>query len=190
MYYKFLRRNAMTMLSVISRYFEMLDKKYLCLLAIFSIFLLIPIMTAEASHNPNLYVSAENSQFHNYFSGSMVIEVVVSDPNLSNLGEEVGEPDVTLNGESLRMVQANDGSRYAYFANVDKAKAADSTVGLAGEGLDFGVFCSKDTSSSVFGISLSETNGVAVPQSACLSDFTNGNSSFSPCTGSPTVPQI
>ena len=186
MYYKFLRRNATTMLSVISQHFEMLDKKYLYLLAIFSIFLLIPIMTVEASHNPNLYVSAENSQFNNYFSGSMVIEVVVRDPNLSNLSEGIGEPDVTLNGKSLRMVQASDGSWYAYFANVDKAKAADSTVGLAGEGLDFGVFCSKDTSSSVFGISFSETNGIAVPQSAGLSDFTNGNSSFSPCTGSPT----
>ena len=143
-------------------------------------------MTVEASHNPNLYVSAENSQFNNYFSGSMVIEVVVRDPNLSDLSEGIGEPDVTLNGKSLRMVQASDGSWYAYFANVDKAKAADSTVGLAGEGLDFGVFCSKDTSSSVFGISFSETNGIAVPQSAGLSDFTNGNSSFSPCTGSPT----
>lgn len=186
MYYKFLRRNATTMLSVISQHFEMLDKKYLYLLTIFSIILLIPVMTVEASHNPNLYVSAENSQFNNYFSGSMVIEVVVRDPNLSDLSEGIGEPDVTLNGKSLRMVQASDGSWYAYFANVDKAKAADSTVGLAGEGLDFGVFCSKDTSSSVFGISFSETNGIAVPQSAGLSDFTNGNSSFSPCTGSPT----
>ncbi len=186
MYYKFLRRNATTMLSVISQHFEMLDKKYLYLLTIFSIILLIPVMTVEASSNPNLYVSAENSQFNNYFSGSMVIEVVVRDPNLSNLSEGIGEPDVTLNGKSLRMVQASDGSWYAYFANVDKAKAADSTVGLAGEGLDFGVFCSKDTSSLVFGISLSETNGIAVPQSAGLLDFTNGNSSFSPCTGSPT----
>ncbi|MEK0321993.1 MAG: peptidase [Nitrosopumilus sp.] len=186
MYYKFLRRNATTMLSVISQHFEMLDKKYLYLLTIFSIILLIPVMTVETSSNPNLYVSAENSQFNNYFSGSMVIEVVVRDPNLSNLSEGIGEPDVTLNGKSLRMVQASDGSWYAYFANVDKAKAADSTVGLAGEGLDFGVFCSKDTSSSVFGISFSETNGIAVPQSAGLSDFTNGNSSFSPCTGSPT----
>ncbi|MEK0329497.1 MAG: peptidase [Nitrosopumilus sp.] len=171
---------------MISQHFEMLDKKYLYLLTIFSIILLIPVMTVEASSNPNLYVSAENSQFNNYFSGSMVIEVVVRDPNLSNLSEGIGEPDVTLNGKSLRMVQASDGSWYAYFANVDKAKAADSTVGLAGEGLDFGVFCSKDTSSSVFGISFSETNGIAVPQSAGLSDFTNGNSSFSPCTGSPT----
>ena len=45
-----------------------------------------------------------------------------------------GEPDVTINGKSLRMVQATDGSWYAYFANVDKAKEADSTVGKAGEG--------------------------------------------------------
>ncbi|MEK0354202.1 MAG: hypothetical protein QQN58_07085, partial [Nitrosopumilus sp.] len=66
MYYKFLRRNATTMLSVISQHFEMLDKKYLYLLTIFSIILLIPVMTVETSSNPNLYVSAENSQFNNY----------------------------------------------------------------------------------------------------------------------------
>ncbi len=39
------------------------------------------------------------------------------------------------------MVQATDGNWYAYFANVEKAKVADSTVGKAGEGLDFGSFC-------------------------------------------------
>jgi len=143
-------------------------------------------MNAEASSNPNLFVSAENSQFNNYFSGSMVIEVVIRDPNLHDTDEGKGEPDVTLNGKSLRMVQATDGNWYAYFANVEKAKVADSTVGLAGEGLDFGVFCSRDTPSSVFGISLSETDGFAVPQSAGLADFTNGDSLFSSCTGSPT----
>ncbi|MCH7560738.1 MAG: peptidase [Thaumarchaeota archaeon] len=143
-------------------------------------------MEAEASSNPNLFVSAENSQFDNYFSGSMVIEVVIRDSNLHDTDEGKGEPDVTLNGKSLRMVQASDGNWYAYFANVEKAKIADSTVGLAGKGLDFGVFCSRDTSSSVFGISISETDGVAVPQSAGLGSFTNGDSSFSSCTGSPT----
>ncbi|MCH7876731.1 MAG: peptidase [Thaumarchaeota archaeon] len=148
--------------------------------------LLIPMINAEASSNPNLFVSAENSQFNNYFSGSMVIEVVIRDPNLHDTGEGKGEPDVTLNGKSLRMVQATDGNWYAYFANVEKAKVADSTVGLDGEGLDFGVFCSRDTLSSVFGISLSETDGFAVPQSIGLAGFTNGNSSFSQCTGSPT----
>jgi len=143
-------------------------------------------MNAEASSNPNLFVSAENSQFNNYFSGSMVIEVVIRDPNIHDTSEGKGEPDVTLNGKSLRMVQATDGQWYAYFANVDKAKVADSTVGLAGEGLDFGVFCSRDTMPLVFGISLSETDGFAVPQSIGLMGFTDGNSSFSSCTGSPT----
>ena len=64
-------------------------------------------------------------------------------PNLHDTDEGKGEPDVTINGKSLRMVQATDGNWYAYFANVDKAKIADSTVGLAGKGLDFGVFCSR-----------------------------------------------
>jgi len=186
MYYKFLRRNSTTTLFVIRLHFEMLDGKFFYLLAIFSMISLIPINYAEASSNPNLFVSAENSQFNNYFSGSMVIEVVVNEPSLKDTGVGKGEPDVTLNGKSLRMVQATDGNYYAYFANVGKAKAADSTVGLAGKGLDFGVFCSRDTSSSVFGISLSDTDGFAIPQSAGLAGFTDGNSSFNSCTGSPT----
>ena len=164
----------------------MLDRKYLYLLAVFSTILLIPIMNAEATSNPNLFVSAENSDFNNHFSGSMVIEVVVNNPNIRDTDEGKGEPDVTINGKSLRMVQATDGNWYAYFANVDKAKIADSTVGLDGQGLDFGVFCSRDTASSVFGITLSETDGFAVPQSAGLGGSTNGDASFTPCTGTPT----
>ncbi len=163
---------------------NVLNTKYLSLFAFFSIILPILIIEAEASNNPNLFVSAENSQFNNYFSGSMVIEVVVIDPNLSDTDEGKGEPDVTINGKSLRMVQATDGSWYAYFANVDKAKEADSTVGLEGKGLDFGVFCSRDTSSGIIGISLSETDGFAIPRFA--SGSTDGNSSFISCTGSPS----
>lgn len=156
-------------------------------MALFSTILLLPIVEAEASSNPNLFVSAENSQFDNRFSGSMVVEVVVKDPGISDTNEGKGEPNVSINGKSLRMVQATDGNWYAYFANVDKAKAADATVGLEGKGLDFGVFCSKDTSSSVFGVGFSETIGIAVPRSAGLGDFTNGNSPFVSCTGSPTT---
>ncbi|MDF2426663.1 MAG: hypothetical protein OPY04_01920 [Nitrosopumilus sp.] len=74
-------------------------------MATFSIILLIPIIDAEASSNPNLFVSAENSQFDNHFSGSMVIEVVINDSNLHDTDEGKGEPDVTINGKSLRMVQ-------------------------------------------------------------------------------------
>lgn len=164
-----------------------MSQKYVILLGIFSSILLTPIISVEATSNPNLYVSSENSQFNNRFSGSMVVEVVIRDPNLHDTDQGKGEPNVTLNGKSLRMVQATDGNWYAYFANVDKAKAADSTQSItSGNGLDFGVFCSRDTISSVFGISLSETSGFAVPRSNGLSGFTNGVSSFDQCTGTPT----
>ncbi|MGB0855528.1 MAG: peptidase, partial [Nitrosopumilus sp.] len=159
--------------------------KFFYLLAIFSIILLVPILPADASTNPNLSVSAENSQFDNHFSGSMVVEVVIRDNNIRDTDEGKGEPDVTLNGNALRMIQATDGNWYAYFANVDKAKIADSTVGLDGKGLDFGVFCSRDTSPSVFGISLSETDGFSVPHSDGILGSSNGNSSFNQCTGTP-----
>ncbi len=149
--------------------------------------LLIPLLSeANAASNPNLYVSAENSLYNNHFAGSMVIEVVVSDPNLSDTDEGKGEPDVTLNGNALRMVQAGDGKWYAYFANVDKAKTADQIsldAGVAGEGLDFGVFCGRDTIS--LGPSFSETDGIALPKDTMIGS-TNGNSGFNTCTGAPS----
>jgi len=145
--------------------------------------LLIPLTQAHAASNPNLFVSAENPKFNNHFAGSMVVEVVVRDPNINETGEGKGEPDVTINGKALRMVQATDGNWYAYFANVNKAKVADSTVGKEGEGLDFGVFCGRNTTS--LGISLTETEGVAIPRTGNVIGFTNGNVSFSSCTGEP-----
>ena len=152
-------------------------------LTILSIILLIPVSSAEGSTNPNLFVSAENPDFDNHFSGSMIVEVVIRDPDLKDTGEGKGEPDVTLNGNSLRMVQATDGNWYAYFAHVDKAKIADSTVGLEGHGLDFGVFCSSQTESSVIGISLTETEGFAIPRNGGISGYSNGSVPFSECTG-------
>ncbi len=149
-----------------------------------SLLLLLVPADIEASSNSNLFVSAENSQFENHFAGSMVIEVIVIDPNLRDTDSKKGEPDVTINGKSLRMVQVTNGNWYAYFANVEKAKEADSTVGLSGTGLDFGVFCSQDTLTSVMGISLSETDGFAVPRSTTGS--TDGTSSFTSCTSSPS----
>ena len=146
---------------------------------------------AEATHNPHLFVSAENPIYDNHFAGSMVIEVVVSDPDYNDVSEAEGEPDVTLNGNDLRMVQATDGKWYAYFANIDAAKRADQIVlnagpGATGKSLDFGVFCSSSTDSSVLGTSFSDTEGVAIPGSGNLSGSTNGNTPFMICTGSPT----
>src|SRR3989304_3434370 len=155
--------------------------------------LLFPIFSsfnAEATHNPHLFVSAENPIYDNHFAGSMVIEVVVSDPDYNDVGEAEGEPDVTLNGNDLRMVQATDGKWYAYFANINAAKRADQIVldagpGAVGKSLDFGVFCSSSTASSVLGVGFSDTEGVAVPALPILSDFTNGNAPFTACTASP-----
>ena len=66
----------------------MLDATCFFLLVLSSVILLLfPMVDVSASSNPNLFVSAENSQFNNHFSGSMVIEVVIRDPNLHDTDE-------------------------------------------------------------------------------------------------------
>ncbi|TLX67914.1 MAG: hypothetical protein E6L02_01700, partial [Thaumarchaeota archaeon] len=50
---------------------------------------------AHAATNANLFVSAENSQWNNYFGGPQVIQVIVSDPDIQRLDQVYGEPVVT-----------------------------------------------------------------------------------------------
>src|SRR3990167_915635 len=83
--------------------------------------------SASAAHNANLFVSAENTFSSNTFNGPMVIEVVVTDSDISALDDVLGEPIVTVNGDRLRMLQANDGSWYGYFADRLQAQRADAT---------------------------------------------------------------
>ena len=139
-----------------------------------------PVPAVASGSNPNLFVSAENSQFENHFYGSMVIEVIVIDSDINYVNQIERHPYITINGDSLQMVQAVDGNWYAYFANLKRAQEADSTVGLAGRGLDFGAFCSSDTPSSVFGVSFPQTQGFAIPRIAAGS--THGTSELSVCT--------
>ena len=40
----------------------------------------MPAAHAQVASHPNLFVSAENSQFNNYFAGPQVVQVIVSDP--------------------------------------------------------------------------------------------------------------
>ncbi|MCE2615057.1 MAG: hypothetical protein LVO36_04045, partial [Nitrosopumilus sp. (ex Thoosa mismalolli)] len=82
------------------------------------------MMPAAHAANANLFVSAENSQFNNYFAGPQVIEVVIRDSSIADTSEAKGEPDVTVNGAILRMVQATDGNWYGYFADKSNAMAA------------------------------------------------------------------
>lgn len=150
-------------------------------------------MPEAAAANANLFVSAENSQFQNYFAGPMVIEVVVIDSDIKDTDEAKGEPDVTINGNKLRMAQATDGNWYGYFADRAQAQKADATaagVGVSGNGtgIDFGVFCSP-TSASIIGPTFTQTVGVAiarqtVTQSGSQGETSTGSSISTACTSS------
>ena len=118
---------------------------------------------AHAAANANLFVSAENSQFSNYMSGPQVIEVVVINSDINDTDQGEGEPIVTINGNTLRMVQATDGNWYGYFADDTQARIADSTTDFVGSGLDFGTICTSDTTYLGGPNFVSETVGVAVP---------------------------
>ena len=136
-------------------------------------FSIVTFQLIEAQTTSNLVVSADNLVSQNRFSGPQVIEVVIRDTNISNTGKGVGEPDVSVNGKDLRMVQATDGNWYGYFADRKQAQIADSTVGLTGKGLDFGTLCSRNT--SVLGIPVSETDGIAIPVSGTGVGGENGS---------------
>ena len=141
-------------------------------------------MPAAHAANANLFVSAENSNFDNYMSGPQVIEVVVIDSNINDTDEAKGEPDVTVNGKILRMVQAVDGNWYGYFADRDQAQIADSTSQAVGEGLDFGEFCDNtaDFGLGTSSVTFTDTVGVILPNSDS-SGIATGASSGGPISG-------
>ncbi len=128
-----------------------------------AIFILVTLQSQEshAAANANLFVSVEDSATPDRFGGPMVIEVTINDPDLKDTDETETEPFVTVNGDKLRMVQATDGNWYGYFADRAQAQLADSTVGLAGFGLDFGRFC-PNTDGAVLGIDVTKTVGFAL----------------------------
>ncbi len=114
----------------------------------------------QAATNSNLFVSAENSQFNNYFAGPQVIQVVIADPDINRLDQSYGEPVVTVNGKRLRMAQGTDGNWYAYFADRNQAIAAGNTAQLSGKGLNFGGFCSPTGAfTPKAGVSFADTKG-------------------------------
>jgi len=144
-------------------------------------------MPAAFAANANLFVSAENSQFDNYFAGPMVIEVVVIDSDISDTDQGKGEPDVTVQSKDLRMAQATDGNWYGYFADLQAANAADATqTANSGLGLDFGSGCTAASATTVAGISLSETSGVYFR--GTLGGSTAGT--LAACTGLGTTPSM
>ena len=157
----------------------------------------LPIQTAKAmdglipkyepvmhiSSNPNLYVSAENPLFKNYFAGPMVIEVIVIDPDIQRLDQAYGEPVVTVNGKRLRMAQTTDGNWYGYFADRNQAIAAANTAELDGKGLNFGSFCDSSSQfSPKAGVDFSDTRGFTIARGGfgSISYAHNGGSKLTP----------
>ncbi len=134
------------------------------------------VMPAAHAANANLFVSAENSQFDNYMSGPQVIEVVIIDSDINETDESKGEPDVEVNGQDLRMVQAVDGNWYGYFADITRATIADATSTVPGVGLDFGSVCTPAEGTTSTGMDFSDADGVATNSAVCA--------------GAPAVPSI
>ena len=122
----------------------------------------IPDVSAQSKETANLYVSTTT------FGGPMIVEVIVRDSNLSDTDEDEAEPDVTFDGNDLRMVQATDGYWYAYVAEEKSVEAialaktapANSQTALsAGNGLDFGTHCPQADTDGLFNDAGSEASG-------------------------------
>ena len=123
----------------------------------------MPAAHAQVASHPNLFVSAENSQYSNYFAGPQVVQVIVSDPNINRLDQQFGEPIVTVAGKRLRMAQGTDGNWYGYFADRNQAELAAKTAPVSGQGLNFGYFCAPgDASTLRSGLSFTDTKGFTV----------------------------
>jgi hypothetical protein len=94
-----------------------------------------PSMVPEAAAAGQLFVSAENANFDNYFAGIQVVEVIVKDPNRIDTDENESEPTVKVDEHLLRMVQGADGYWYAYIADTTDVAAA---VTASNVNIDFG----------------------------------------------------
>ena len=85
----------------------------------------IPGAIPDAYAAGRLTVSAEDN---GNFAGVQVIEIVVNDPQRSDLSGE-GIPNVEINNEDVKMIQANNGLWYAYVANNNAIVAYDIAMG-------------------------------------------------------------
>jgi predicted nucleic acid-binding Zn ribbon protein len=122
-------------------------------------------------------------------SGPQVIEVVVIDSDINDTDEAKGEPDVTVNGKILRMVQAVDGNWYGYFADRDMAQIADSTSTAVGDGLDYGTFCGagSTTLSGASTVTFTDTVGIAVSSAAGIAGTNPPTTTIPNCAGAFTT---
>ena len=115
---------------------KIIDGKWIIPLIV-SVIIVVGFVPFSFSTDHRLSINPEIEQ-PGILYGHKVVEVKVSNPDFSDTKEAKGEPDVSVNGQTLRMVQAKDGNWYGYFANFAQAQIADSSktdVNAAGTGL-------------------------------------------------------
>ena len=76
-----------------------------------------PAHAAQINSNPNLKVSAEGQNADNEIGPTNIVQVVVLDDLISDIGD--APPIVTVDGEDLTMYQSGSGAWYGYFADED-----------------------------------------------------------------------
>ena len=111
----------------------------------FMLIMIVPQSYSQTSEQ-TMFVTSPNYELDGIFGGATVMQVMISDPNISSVDDPRGYPDVTVNGEDLVMAQGLDGSWYGYFASKTASQQADATVNSPGTGSDFGEFCRSDSS--------------------------------------------
>ena len=83
-----------------------------------------PSMMPQAAAAGQLFVSAENANFNNFFAGVQVVEIIVRDPKATETDEKQQEPTVKVDEHLLRLAQGADGYWYAYIADKTDFAAA------------------------------------------------------------------
>jgi len=154
------------------------------------------VMPEAYAEDQYLYVSAESA---GEFAGAQIVEIVVNNPNMSELNTDYGMPDVAVNGVDLIMAQAVDGSWYAYITDVVKSQKLDAKYAQysdgTGSGADFGKICGpgtdlayKGSDEKVDNLIATGTQGVWLPYQLRQAGDTDaghgvdGSSSFSTST--------
>ena len=136
-----------------------------------------PAFAEVSTSNPHLYVSAEGQDPDNMFAQGNIIEVIIRDDTIGDTDEGEAEPEVTINGADLRMLQTANGYWTAYFAEVDALADIDS--------LNYGVYCSESSSVAGLGVPLTDSNGAYFPPGSTTAD---SNDMCSTVTGGDTPP--
>ena len=129
-----------------------------------------PAFAEVTTSNPHLYVSAEGQDPDNKFAEGNIIEVIIRDDSIGDTDGGEAEPEVTVNGADLRMLQTVNGDWRAYFMVGElfaylpcPPDVSCERPSLVPKQLDYGVFCSAREAAGLTGLDLSYTIGVFIP---------------------------